>query len=119
MIFIMAQDWFRNMMREEFNNYLYKFWLEHYSDICKYCKNKIECKEEKCPKYENYGNKGYFVHPDGTQSEEQIFTYDTTCMDLDYGDCPLMEDSPCHNCFENSNSNFVWNEVIPDDFDSI
>ena len=106
-------------MTKEFTNYLFDFWKYNYQGICDYCLNKIECKGEDCPNYENYGNKGFFVCTDGTQSSEQEFSYDMTCEDINYGDCPMLENTPCHGCIENNMIGFSWNNVVPNNYDCI
>ena len=100
----------------EFVNFLYEFWKHNADNLCDYCSNNIICSED-CPKYESYGNKGYIIYSDGTQSEEQEFKFDMTCMDLDFGKCPAKENTPCNNCIESDISGFNWNNKIPESYD--
>lgn len=67
-------------------------------NICSYCKNNIERKGKGCEKYcEGIGGvDGKF--PD----------WKWTCMDFDFGTCPLLEGTPCNGCFENNAEGFEW-----------
>ena len=105
-------------MDPKFYDYLYKFWVRNTEDLCSYCSNYIECKEEECSKYENFGGAGFILDSEGEQISTE-FSYDTTCCDLDYGDCPMMENSPCKDCFENDMRGFIWNGVIPDNYKAL
>ncbi len=50
---------------------------------------------------------------------EVEFNFDITCMDLDFGDCPKLENTPCHNCIQNDLVGFTWNKEIPDDYNTL
>lgn len=67
-------------------------------DICAYCKNRIECKNEQCEKYSSGVGDVDGNYPD----------WKWTCMDFDYGTCFLLADTPCNGCFENDYSGFEW-----------
>ena len=67
-------------------------------DICAYCKNRIECKNEQCKKYSSGVGDVDGNYPD----------WKWTCMDFDYGTCFLLADTPCNGCFENDCSGFEW-----------
>ena len=69
-------------------------------DICAYCKNRIECKGEKCERFEQ--GKGGTI--DGKEYPDRKWT----CMNFDYGTCFLLADTPCNGCFENDCSGFEW-----------
>lgn len=60
--------------------------------ICGNCVHKIPCEKEKCPKYESgtgaMDAKTGRVFPD----------FKWTCLDFDWGDCPMLENSPCATC---------------------
>ena len=67
-------------------------------DICSYCKNNIECKGEKCEKYCKGVGDADGKFPDLKWS----------CMDFDFGTCPLLENTPCNDCFKNNDKDFEW-----------
>ena len=67
-------------------------------DICAYCKNRIECKNEQCEKYSSGVGDVDGNYPDWKWS----------CMDFDYGTCSLLEDTPCNGCFDDDCKGFEW-----------
>lgn len=70
-------------------------------NICSYCNNNIECKGKKCEKYcEGKGGYG--------QDGQHFPDWKWTCMDFDYGTCPLLENTPCNECFDNNCRGFYW-----------
>ena len=67
-------------------------------DICAYCKNRIECKNEQCEKYSSGVGDVDGNYPD----------WKWTCMDFDYGTCFLLADTPCNGCFDDDYTGFEW-----------
>ena len=67
-------------------------------DICAYCKNRIECKNEQCEKYSSGVGDVDGNYPD----------WKWTCMDFDYGTCSLLADTPCNGCFDDDCKGFEW-----------
>ena len=67
-------------------------------DICAYCKNRIECKNEQCEKYSSGVGDDDGNYPD----------WKWTCMDFDYGTCFLLADTPCNGCFDDDYKGFEW-----------
>ena len=67
-------------------------------DICAYCKNRIECKNEQCEKYSSGVGDVDGNYPD----------WKWTCMDFDYGTCSLLADTPCNGCFDDDYIGFEW-----------
>ena len=67
-------------------------------DICAYCKNRIECKNEQCEKYSSGVGDVDGNYPD----------WKWTCMDFDYGTCLLLADTPCNGCFDDDYIGFEW-----------
>lgn len=70
-------------------------------DICHYCKNNIECKGKDCEKYCE-GKGGY------SQEGQYFSDWKWTCKDFDFGTCPLLENTPCNECFDNDYRGFEW-----------
>lgn len=72
-------------------------------DSCKLCANYKPCPERECPQFVE-GNEGEI---NGHKLE-----FKWTCMDFDFGDCPALENTPCHDCgFTN---NWVYRKVYRD-----
>ena len=67
-------------------------------DICAYCKNRIECKNEQCEKYSSGVGDVDGNYPD----------WKWTCMDFNYGTCSLLADTPCNGCIEDDCKGFEW-----------
>ena len=107
----------KDNMDKNLYNYLFEFWKINAYNICRYCSNDVECKGKECDKYEDYDKVGTLMYEDGTE-KELSFKYSNTCMDLDVGSCPLLINTPCHNCIENNMIGFSWNGVIPDNYET-
>lgn len=104
---------------KEFTDYLFKFWLHNYASLCEHCKNYILCDTSTCPKFESYEDcETFILNPDGSKSPLTGFN-DLSCTDINFGECPMLEDTPCNGCIENEVKGFEFNGVIPDDFDSL
>lgn len=73
-------------------------------DSCSICANYVPCREEKCPHYCE-GNEGEI---NGRKVE-----FKWTCMDFDYGDCGMRENTPCHDC--NITDNWTYKKVYHDE----
>lgn len=70
-------------------------------NICHYCKNNIECKGKDCEKYiEGQGGYG--------QDGQHFPDWKWTCKDFDFGTCPLLENTPCNECFDDNCKGFEW-----------
>lgn len=102
---------------KEFIDYLYAFFVRNKEDTCKYCKHEITCNKEDCEKFESYGNKATAIYPDGTEIEQE-HDCEFTCMDLNFGDCPMLENTPCHDCILFKCQHFEWDGTIPEDYES-
>lgn len=69
--------------------------------ICHFCQNNIECKGKECEKYcEGKGGYG--------QDGRHFPDWEWTCKDFDFGTCPLLENTPCNECFDNNHKGFEW-----------
>lgn len=65
--------------------------------LCEHCLHYIPCKEKECPQYiEGVG---------GTiNGEYKDWKWD--CTQFNFGECPLLENTPCYNCVQNDYKNF-------------
>lgn len=71
-------------------------------DICEKCIYYHECKGEDCPSYIS-GRGGYIG--------EKYYDYKWSCKDFNYGECAVLENTPCKDCFNNDFSGFTLKEV--------
>jgi hypothetical protein len=69
-------------------------------DLCSLCKNIIACEEKKCEKYISGIGDAEGKYPEWKWS----------CMDFDFGECPLMENTPCNGCIQNDSGGFEFDE---------
>lgn len=78
--------------------------LKENVDVCSYCVHDKECKGEKCECYiEGVGATG--------ENGENYPTFNWKCTDFRFGECPLLENTPCYNCIENDNKGFEWKGI--------
>lgn len=75
---------------------LIKYFKKNDLDLCSICKHHIECKEEKCEKYISGVGDSEGKYPDWKWS----------CLDFEYGECPMRENTPCNKCIENDDAVF-------------
>lgn len=73
---------------------------------CELCDNYTPCPGKSCTSYED-GDRGYL---NGREIE-----FHWTCMDIDYGDCPALEKTPCHECAQKDGAkNWKYKKVYHD-----
>lgn len=70
-------------------------------DIYRKCTHYHECEAEECRDYES-GTAGYI---NGSNAN-----FHWTCMDFNYGTCPVLENTPCNGCVDNDFSGFELKE---------
>lgn len=70
------------------------------ADICDYCKHNTECKGKDCPKY--ISGKGCI------DENGKYYDWKWSCKDLNFGECPLLENTPCNGCIGNGSKGFEW-----------
>ena len=64
-------------------------------DGCILCAHFHKCQEEKCPEFQTHIGA---IDEDGNEYPDLKFT----CMDMDWGTCPMVENTPCKDCdFQN------------------
>ena len=66
-------------------------------NICEYCEHYIPCLGKECEKYISGIGDVEGKSPDWKWS----------CEDFDFGECPMLENTPCNGCY--LESNFSWN----------
>lgn len=71
--------------------------------LCNICEHEKACNGRKCEEF----CEGDEVINVKTNTAEQ---FHWTCMDFDYGDCPVMEEH-CSKCLERNYQNFKWKGV--------
>ena len=74
--------------------------VEQSPEICSYCKNKIECKGKRCPKY--IEGKGCW------DDKRRYYDWAWSCEDFNFGTCDMLENTPCNGCRNNDNKGFDW-----------
>lgn len=72
-------------------------------NICEHCKHEIKCEREKCDRYE----KGVGL----TDEKGNYCDWDWDCLDITFGTCAMLENTPCNGCFENDFNGFMWKGV--------
>ena len=70
-------------------------------DLCSFCAYEHNCEGTKCPHY--LEGVGMYDMDTGERFDRKW-----TCMDFDYGTCPMLENTPCNGCFESVDRNFTW-----------
>lgn len=69
-------------------------------NTCDYCKYNVECKGKECPKY---------IEGRGCTDENgKYYDWKWNCEDFNFGECPLLEDTPCNGCIGNGSKGFEW-----------
>ena len=78
--------------------------LKENADVCSYCVHDKECKGEKCECYmEGVGATG--------ENGKDYPEFKWKCTDFVFGECPLLENTPCYKCVENDNKGFEWKGI--------
>lgn len=69
-------------------------------NTCDYCKYNVECKGKECPKY---------IEGRGCTDENgKYHDWKWSCEDFNFGECPLLKDTPCNGCIGSGNKGFEW-----------
>ena len=78
----------------------FKEFMLNPDDGCKYCKHHQPCKGKGCELYiegrEAWDHNG--CRHDWTWS----------CEDFNFGECPMLENTPCNGCIKNNMRGFEW-----------
>ena len=67
---------------------------------CEYCKNYKPCKSKECK---------YYIEGRGLEDQKGYkYDWQWTCEDFDYGECPMLENTPCNGCIKNKYCGFEY-----------
>ena len=83
---------------------LLDFYKRHTEHLCESCKNYIPCKGKECEHYESGIG--------ATDEQGNKYNWKWDCRDFNYGECEVLENTPCKGCFDNDLKNFDWNGKI-------
>jgi len=90
---------------EELKRRLERVIKDNCEDICKHCKNQIECKSKECEAYVSGVGDIDGKYP----------TMKWSCEDFDFGTCPMMEKTPCNGCVDNDYCGFKLRDAQGED----
>ncbi len=79
-------------------------------DTCNYCKHNIPCLGKECEFYEE--GKGLY------DSNDKYYDWKWSCIDLDFGSCDKLSDTPCYNCIYKDYAGFQWNGKSVNEIDN-
>ena len=87
---------FKSLLRD------FKEFILNPDDVCEYCKHNQTCRGKDCECY---------VEGIGAQ-DKNGYTHDWqwSCMDFNFGTCPMLEDTPCNGCVKNNMCGFEYKE---------
>lgn len=78
----------------------FKEFMLNPDDACKYCKYNQSCYGNKCELYiegrEAWGHNGC------------KHDWAWSCMDFNFGECPMLENTPCNGCIKHNMQGFSW-----------
>ena len=82
-----------NALFDDFRNVILKS-----DEVCNYCKHFKPCDGKSCKQYiEGVGAYNHTGHK---------HDWEWSCMDFNYGECPMLENTPCNGC--NFKNNWEW-----------
>jgi hypothetical protein len=81
----------------------FKEFILNPDDTCTYCENNQPCLGKECEFYIE-GNEAW--DHKGCKHD-----WEWSCKDFNFGECPMLENTPCNRCFENDMSSFEWRGV--------
>ena len=86
---------------QDFIEHLYEFYMNNYEALCDDCKWQVwqdtGCSPD-CPDYEEYDTPPL--------EREGAHSYTHNCIDLDFGCCNRLKNTPCYTCVKNNMNNF-------------
>ena len=78
----------------------FKEFMLNTDDACKYCKHNQPCHGKECGLY--IEGREAWDH-NGCKHD-----WAWSCMDFNFGECPMLENTPCNGCIKNNMKNFEW-----------
>jgi hypothetical protein len=76
------------------------------AEICEYCEYDNPCQGEDCECY---------IEGLGMEDEQgKYYDWKWSCMDFDFGTCPMLENTPCNGCVQNDCNHFRWKGITKD-----
>ena len=72
-------------------------------DTCSYWKHDSPCIGNDC--------KGYIEGIGSIDEKGNYYNTKWTCMDFNYGACPMLKNTPCSGCAQNNWKNFEWRGI--------
>ena len=81
----------------------FKEFMLNTDDVCKYCKHNQPCCGKECELY--IEGKEAWDH-NGCKHD-----WEWSCKDFNFGECPMLENTPCNGCIKNDYSGFEYKEV--------
>lgn len=81
----------------------FKEFILNPDDACKYCKHNQPCHGKECALY--IEGREAWDH-NGCKHD-----WEWSCMDFNYGECPMLENTPCNGCIKNKYSGFEYKGV--------
>lgn len=81
----------------------FKEFILNKDDVCKYCKHNQPCRGKQCEFY--IEGKGAWDHK-GCKHD-----WEWNCIDFSFGECPMLENTPCNGCIQNKRRGFEWRGV--------
>lgn len=81
----------------------FKEFILNPDDVCKYCKYNQPCQGKECELY---------VEGKGARDHKGYkHDWEWSCKDFNYGECPMLENTPCNRCIKNKYSGFEYKGV--------
>lgn len=78
----------------------FKEFILNPDDACKYCKHNQPCCGTKCE---------FYIKGKGVRDLNGYhFDWQWSCQDFTFGECPLLENTPCNGCIKNNRQGFEW-----------
>lgn len=81
--------------------------IQYDEDLCSKCKHYLPLP---CDVDDNIENCSVGIEGDASWREGKLIYEHWSCQDMDWGDCPFLENTPCHGCCDDGMGHFELNE---------